>query len=157
MVAKKIILGVFTFFFACCFGHGYSANPGRSSFESCHWLRSDTADLEQRLVKFKYKKYIDKPIGELLADVKLDYRKILFVQMRPLCLAFVSVIYSDDLRLDIYTENYSYLKRFLNEDETEQVWKVEDLLKEKVTKIRVRTRHGRSLKEYPPKPVLPVI
>lgn len=157
MVAKKIILGVFTFFFACCFGRGSSPSPVCSSFKSCHGVKSDAVDLEQRLVKFKYKKYIDKPISELLDDIQLDYRKILFVQMRPLCLAFVSVIYSDDLRLDIYTENYSYLKRFLNEDETEQVWKVEDLLKEKVTKIRVRTRHGRSVKEYPRKPVLPVI
>jgi hypothetical protein len=118
----------------------------------------DTPNVERTLVKFKYQKYIDKPIGHLLKDIKLEYKEILFVQMKPLYLAFVTIIYSDELRLDIYTEKYELLKRELTtEKESGQFWKIEDLLKEKVTKVRVRDRFGKSLREYPKKPKIPVI
>lgn len=124
--------------------------------ENYDFIKGDTADIERRLVQFKYKRYINKPIGKLLKDINLNYRNILFIQTKPMYLGYVIVVYSDNVQLDIYTERYSYLKRLIDEKETEQVWKVEDLLKEKVTKIIVRNRSGKLLKECPKKPVYPI-
>lgn len=118
----------------------------------------DSSNVELILKKVKYKKFINQPIGRLLDHIPSKYERIQFVQMHPLKLAFVSVIYSREISLDIYTEKYSYIKRILEEGESENVWKIEDLLKEKVSKIRVRNNiNGNSLKEYPKKPILPVI
>jgi len=119
--------------------------------------KDDSTSIEVQLKKFNYKRYIDEPIGKLLEHLNLKYERIIFVQMHPLKLAFVSVVYSDDISLDIYTEKYTCLKRERSEDEDESIWTVEDLLKEKVSKIRVRRRNGESVKEFPKKPKLPIV
>lgn len=115
--------------------------------------------IEKRLIHFKYKKYINKPIDQLLKGIDMKYNRIIFVRMKPLYLSFVTIVYSGEIHLDIYTEEYKYLRREINENESyEYVWKVEDLLKERVSKIRVRRSiSGKSLKEYPKKPILPVV
>ena len=118
----------------------------------------DTSTVEKKLTKFKYSKYKNKSIGELLKGINITYERIVFVRMKPQYLSFVTVVYSKDIRLDIYTHDYKYLKRELQANESyEEMWKVDDLMKEQVTKIRVRKSDGTSLKEYPKVPILPVI
>jgi len=131
--------------------------PNRKCYEFVVNNSYTTDTATQKLIRFKYKKYINKPIGKLLEDLKLSYKEIHFMRTKPLHLSFVVVEYSSYIHLDIYTEKYNYLKRDLDETDSYDIWKVEDLLKEKVTKIRVRNRYGKSLKEYPRKPILPVI
>lgn len=117
----------------------------------------DSLDIEKKLLNFNYKKFRNRTIDDLLKGIDINYDKIIFVKMKPLYLSFVTVVYSPEISLDIYTEQYRYLKRELYENESYDLWKIEDLLKEKVSKIRVRKRNGATLKEYPRKPILPVV
>lgn len=107
-----------------------------------------------KLESIRYKHYINKEVSKLLDDIAIANKKILFVTMRPKVLAFISIKYNDSLWLDIYIEKYKFLKQFLDENETEDVWKESDLRKEKVGKIRLRVKSD-ILKEYPKKPKLP--
>jgi hypothetical protein len=104
------------------------------------------------------KKNIQKQVSDVLKKINLEYSYIHFVEMKPYHLSFVSIKYGRDLWLDIYIEKYHYMKQILNEDEyknSEKFWNVNELMKEKVSKLRLRKK-GEVLREYPKNPKLPI-
>ena len=148
-----------SFFFCLLISYFNTSTKFELSLNVSNKVIVDSNHLEKKLINFKYSKYKNKSISELLKGLDISYQKIIFVQMKPQYLSFVTVVYSKDIHLDIYTDNYKYLKRELQANESyEEMWKIEDLMKEQVTKIRVRrSKTGASLKEYPKKPILPVV
>ncbi|MDZ4794436.1 MAG: hypothetical protein SGI83_09185 [Bacteroidota bacterium] len=118
---------------------------------------NDTAKREEILRKVICRKIINKPIGKLLEKINLDYSYIHFVEMKPYFLSFVSIKYGEGLWLDIYVKKYEYTKQLLSEkeyDSRDSFWNLNNLLNEKIGKIRLR-KQGKVLKELPKNPQLP--
>ena len=112
--------------------------------------------IKNKLMKFNYEGYLNKPVSVLLNGIGLPYREIMYYGTKPHHLYLGYVVYETGIYLDIYIDRFLHMKEYLMPDENISMWKEEDFLKEKVTKIRVRTGDRKVHKEFPKKPILPV-
>lgn len=127
---------LFVLFLSICVCDYANCQENRVSLLKDSVLSKNDSTVLHDLIKLKARKFKGKTVGAYMSKLNSTYRKIIFIESRPLYLGCIYIVYSDNLAVRIFMGKCKYINRFSEE----RKWDLELIKKERFTNAKVTYR-----------------